>query len=177
MAGNSLGGSASEAFGNSGSLNNTGTFVKSGAGTTTRILWPVANSGIVDVQSGRLALAALSQPGGSYQVANGATLSLQRPADSPFTGTYTLATGGSIDLLGGHLQGPASFPSGPGTVNLLANARVSLDTIPAERVRFAGPTQVTPPSKTLTVSQADILPGATVLLLAGDAVRVTGDSN
>ncbi len=179
-AGNGLGGTLAAPSSFRGLFANSGTFEKAGAGTRTRLNWAFANSGLVDVRGGRLELPALSQPGGVFRVAAGASLELGRkdghsnPEDFPFTGVYSLDAGAVVEFRSGALQPEAAFPEASGTVVFLENLHIVRDALPSDAVRFAGFSRVAPPSRTLTVAHAEIVSDGRVGLASGDILKVTG---
>ncbi len=179
-AGNGLGGTLATPSSFKGAFVNSGTFEKTGAGTRTRLNWAFANSGLVDALSGRLEVPALSHQGGAFRVAAGASLELGRkdghtsPEDFPFTGVYSLEPGAVVEFRWGALRPEASFPDASGIVVFLENLHIVRDALPSDLVRFAGFARVVPPSRTLTVSHAEIVSGGGVGLASGDILKVTG---
>jgi hypothetical protein len=163
-AGNSNGGTQGQAFTTSGTFNNAGEFVKSGAGTTTRLNWGFANSGLVSAESGRLEIATLTAPGGSFEVASGASLYLRRNSNFDvstfdFTGSYAVADGGFLEFARGHLRAAATFSSTGGTITFAENMLISRDSVPASLLRFTGSTGVLPPSGTFTAARVELVAG------------------
>lgn len=178
-AGNGLGGTLAAPSSFRGVFVNSGTFEKTGAGTWTRLNWAFGNSGLVDALSGRLEVPALSQPGGAFRVAAGASLELGRkdghssPEDFPFTGVYSVEPGAVVEFKWGALQPEASFPEASGIVVFLESLHIVRDALPSDVVRFAGFARVAPPSRTLTVAHAEIVSGGGVGLASGDILKVT----
>lgn len=138
-----------------GQFNNSGTFTKTGNGTVTELLWGFANLGLVSVQGGTLSLEKVNADAGTWQVANGASLILQRGAASDlYAGTYQLAEGGTVSFRRGRITG--SFPTGTGTVELRNDTMVVGDSVPASLVRVAGATLFDPPSGAFTLGSSAV---------------------
>ncbi len=104
-----LGGAALSLFNDgdilgTGAVANGGSLTKSGAGTTTVIQSSITNTGTVDIQSGTLQLSG----GGAY------------------TGPVTVATGASLELIGGihELAAGGNVVGQPGAQVLLTNGTV-----------------------------------------------------
>ena len=96
------------AFGGGGAtFTNSGTYAKSGAGTTTFYI-PFYNSGLLDVQAGTFTLLA----GGTLQT--GATVNVASSALLLFDGNYSIASGVT-------LSGPGTFQLGTGTLSVAGN--------------------------------------------------------
>jgi len=113
-------------FGGEATFLNAGTFVKTGAGTTTSISGVTFNnSGTVDVQSGTLSLAGGGTSSGRFTIGGGGTLEFAGGVStlSTLTSASSVAgsgvlgfTGGTTDILGTYLAtGPLLFTGGNAT--------------------------------------------------------------
>ena len=89
-------------------FNNAGLFKKSGGTGATSIQWTLNNAGTVDVQSGTLNVTSGGTSPGTFQVANGATLTMttHNLAGATFVNSGTVSfSSGSVTLTGASLYG------------------------------------------------------------------------
>ncbi|GEM_PF-3083675 len=90
---------------NDGTIDNYGTFRKSGGAGTSVVSGTFNNYGTIDVRSGTLNLRAVgNRPGTNYLVSPGATLDLSPQGDTTYSGTHSASGGGTVVLNGNGMQ-------------------------------------------------------------------------
>jgi hypothetical protein len=119
-------------FGGGARFNNAGAFVKSMGSGTTAINGPFANSGTLDVASGRVNLAGGGVGRGSFAIEAAKTLQLAGGAHT-FTATSSVTGDGNVVVSGGTINVEGAYSIGTivsaGTINFDVNVILSSVTL------------------------------------------------
>ncbi len=114
-----------------GTFNNAGTLIKSGPVTDVQISSPFVNTGVVEVEAGKLltnnSSAAVPASSGDYHIHSGAALRLggnvyTMTGDIAITGPGTIETNADINL-----DGKLTFPDG--ALSLISGGLLNLNTL------------------------------------------------
>ncbi len=117
-------------FGGSSSVNNAGTFNKSGGATTISILFN--NTGVVNVNGGTLTVSGSGTNAGTVDVHGGATLLFN--GNETYTAGSLLTGAGTISFAGGTHTFPAGSLAPSGTLNFLGGTITINNTIPVNTI-------------------------------------------